>query len=426
MKTVSLYIKNIGLIAEELINLNKPLILFFGDIRQGKTTILNAVRYVFGGAFPTDLLRHGEAEGEICLTFEGAYIRRTFYRGDDGTVKARPLEYFIGEERVLKPVDALKKLINPFLLDQDHLIRMSELERKKYFVELFNANTADLDKDLKDSEAKASEARAELRGFGTIDLTEHVMPNVAASQAKLDEVRRVNKVNQDSHEAEVSRVRDHNLNYDEAKAAYGRWVDEIERLKKLIAEAEVQKAKISEWIVSNPAQAIPACPVPMSTAELEAEISNAKAQEVLAKQYQKNKETAARRDALAAGLSSVEAHIREVRRLKVVALAKINESTGIPGLVFDEAGGFTFEDTQAGMLSTSQMMKLSSQLSALYPKDLGLDLIDRAESLGKSIFTYSDRAKAEQKTILATIVGERPAVVPEDIGVFVVEGGKIS
>jgi hypothetical protein len=36
-----------------------------------------------------------------------------------------------------------------------------------------------------------------------------------------------------------------------------------------------------------------------------------------------------------------------------------------------------------------------------------------------------ERATQEKKTILATIVGERPANVPQNIGVFVVENGRI-
>jgi hypothetical protein len=77
------------------------------------------------------------------------------------------------------------------------------------------------------------------------------------------------------------------------------------------------------------------------------------------------------------------------------------------------------------MISDSQIMRLSSDLSALYPEGFSLDLIDRAESLGKSIFEFVDRAKAENKSILATIVGEKPAKVPADVGVFVVEEGKL-
>ena len=46
MIVTELKIKNVGLIVDETIPLNKPLILFYGEIRQGKTTILNAVRWV--------------------------------------------------------------------------------------------------------------------------------------------------------------------------------------------------------------------------------------------------------------------------------------------------------------------------------------------------------------------------------------------
>jgi hypothetical protein len=77
------------------------------------------------------------------------------------------------------------------------------------------------------------------------------------------------------------------------------------------------------------------------------------------------------------------------------------------------------------MLSTSQILKLSHELSALYPEGFGLDLIDRGESLGKSIFDFIEKAKREDKTILATIVGERPAQTPPEVGVFVVENGKV-
>ena len=62
-------------------------------------------------------------------------------------------------------------------------------------------------------------------------------------------------------------------------------------------------------------------------------------------------------------------------------------------------------------------------LSNLYPAGFGVDLIDRAESLGKSIFDFVEQAKAENKTILASIVGEKPAQVPADVGVFVVGAG---
>ena len=62
MKALSLSVKNIGIIPDAVIPLDKPLICLYGEVRQGKTTFLNAVRWVFGGSFPTDIIRTGETD----------------------------------------------------------------------------------------------------------------------------------------------------------------------------------------------------------------------------------------------------------------------------------------------------------------------------------------------------------------------------
>ena len=103
----------------------------------------------------------------------------------------------------------------------------------------------------------------------------------------------------------------------------------------------------------------------------------------------------------------------------------MTDESGIKGLKFDEDGNFTYNGTTASMLSTSEIMQLSSELSAMFPSGFDLSLIDRAESLGESIFDYVDKAKAESKVILATIVGEKPAKVPSDVGGWVVKNGKL-
>ena len=48
------------------------------------------------------------------------------------------------------------------------------------------------------------------------------------------------------------------------------------------------------------------------------------------------------------------------------------------------------------------------------------------EKAGELAGEYVDKAKREESTILATIVGEKPAQVPENIGVFVVENGELN
>jgi len=44
---------------------------------------------------------------------------------------------------------------------------------------------------------------------------------------------------------------------------------------------------------------------------------------------------------------------------------------------------------------------------------------------GVDIFKIIEGARERKSTILATIVGDRPALVPEDVGVWVVSNGKL-
>lgn len=94
MKPTRLVIKNIGMIADETIPIDKPLVLFYGEIKQGKSTILNAVRWVCGGEFPSDIIRHGQKEAKIELHFVEGSISRSWYRSKDGKeTKARPVVF---------------------------------------------------------------------------------------------------------------------------------------------------------------------------------------------------------------------------------------------------------------------------------------------------------------------------------------------
>ena len=98
----------------------------------------------------------------------------------------------------------------------------------------------------------------------------------------------------------------------------------------------------------------------------------------------------------------------------------------IKGLEFDEVGNFKYLNTASDMLSDSQQMELSTKLSSLYPDGLKIELIDRGESLGKSVFKLIDEAKEKERNILVSIVGDKPAKIPENIGVFVVEKGNVT
>lgn len=425
MKIKRLVIKNIGMIGDMNIPIDKPLILFYGDLMQGKTTILNAVKFAFGGSFPTDIIKHGQEEASVTLEFDGGSIGREWYRAKDKTVKVREISFIRDGKPVKKPVDEIKKFLNPFLLEQDYLRKMTESERKVYFTQLFSVDTSDLDKDLLKTENEGRELRAKIKGYGEIDLTEVKPIDVAPMKEELTKIRRAYT---NASEEVISKNRDVTRHNTEVSIHGGRAKDiihEIEALEGQLVDARVRLTKNQAWLNENPRQSEIPSPAAPDTSALESKISDAAANEVRYEQYQKNIQRTKEKLADETKLSDLEAKYRGLKKDKTAQLSKISETCGIKELAFDESGNFIYQGTTAGMLSTSQIMKLSEELSSLYPSDLGLSLIDRGESLGKSIFLLIDRAKEEEKTILCTVVGEHPAKIPPEIGVFTVEKGEL-
>ena len=460
MKPTKLIVHNIGIVPDATIEINKPLLIFYGDLMQGKSTLLRCVEWVCGGSFPSDILHHGAKEGHIELQFTDGYLRREFYLARDGkTIKARSLMFVRDGRPVDDPAREIKALLNPFSLDQDFLIRKNETDRAKYFVELFGVDTKDIDTVLATAEKDASSLRYELKGFGDIDLTVYKPVDVVSLQGVRAEIvadaakhraeleLRLDAINSE-HAKRVAQIHAENqavwCKNSEILATNTKLSGiraEIHDLQIRLGKLQEHEKSLMEWLAKNTEQQFQPEPNAPDTTELKREImatytpdttdidarlSLAAADNVKADQYAKNLDREQGRLAKAKQLTDLEAVIKANREKKIARLKGINKSCKIDGLTFKEDGEFSFQGTTAGMLSTSQLMLLSSKLSDLYPPGLGISIIDKAESLGKSIFKLIERAKEEDKTILAAVVGERPATVPENVGVFVVEGGHVS
>ena len=426
MRVTRLTIKNVGVVADACIEINKPLIVFYGDVRQGKTTILNAVRWCLGGAFPSDIIRHGEDRAYVRIDIENGSIVREWYRAADGSTKAKDVTLIKDGAIVKRPVAFLQAMLNPFQLNQNHLVDMSELERRRFFAELFNTSDAETDARIAKWAAEASELRAKIKGYGHIDLTpppvDDGMESLTAQLAEIEadyaaQCRQVEDRNAaaNAHNAHVTRAQA------EAESIHR----EIKALEAKLDALRKRAEAAAIWLQANQPQAIEPTPPRPDVSDLQVRMAEARANEVRLEQYQANLERARLLRADEARVSELEQAQRQAKASKVKRLADLSESCGIPGLAFDAAGEAVFEGTSAAMLSTSQIMRLSELLSARYPDGFGLDLLDRGESLGSSIFSLIDRATQEQKTILATVVGERPASVPDNVGVFVVENGTV-
>jgi hypothetical protein len=463
MKAIRLTIKNVGMVKDTSLSLDKPLIMLFGDLAQGKTTHLNAFKWMLGGAFPTDIIRHGEKEASVLFEFQEAggpgSISRSWYINKEGVTTARSVSFIRAGKPVSDPAKAIKAFLNPYLLDNDFLKKMNEKEQGLYLLELFGVDTSDLDKEIDKAAAEAKTLRVKIGMYGTIDTTE-VKPvdaealkvargkTILAHDEGLESVRRELVATRKAHN-EILEVIDqanrevfvHNGAVTSHENDADGWLKTIADLETRLATAKVEVTLCKEWLERNPRKEENQRPTPIDTslleaklsmqpdtAEVDAQISQAAVDNLKHEQYQKNLKRAEEKKADEKKLSDLEASQRGWKKDKLTRLATKGKESGIEGLVFLEGGSFEYKGTSAGMLSTSQIGDLSQELSALYPAGFGLDLIDRAESLGfgigKNILEFVEKAKREDKTILAAIVGERPAEVPLEVGVWVIENGE--
>ncbi len=293
------------------------------------------------------------------------------------------------------------------------------------FVNLFGVDTSSIDKALLLNEGNARELRAKIKGYGDIDLAPVERVDVVNLRSELNSI-------QVKRREEVTAIQATNDQIAKNNSAVTKKLQDLKDCMVAIDDAEKTLKSLREradgyraLLTTNKMQPSKNMPPPPDTSDLEKQIDDGIAANVRCEQYQKNMERDQQRKADQHSLSTIEQSLKNMREERSKKILEVNQNCPIKGLEFKEDGTFTYQGTSAGMLSGSQVMKLSSELSALYPEGLGLDLIDRAESLGKSIFTFIERAQKEKKTILATIVGEKPTKVPENVGVFVVDGGKI-
>ncbi len=432
MKVTGIEIKNIGILEDVKLNFDKPLLLFYGDLRQGKSTLLKAFKWAVGGTYPAGILRHGETDGAIIIRLDNGSITRSWYVGTGGTT-ARDIQFIKNGVLIQRPAAEIKKLLNPFITDPEYLAKLSDTDRRKYFVELFNVDTNALDCDVARFEQEAQQLRAEIKGYGDIDLTEYPTVDLVELRARLAAVRQNNSDAVGNWQLENHRIRTHNDEIEKAakdrteqEAHEARLTNEIGRLMAARETAISMKRAADAFLAAHSRKEFAPQPLPDPTHEIEAAIEQGAAQNVRAEQTAKAKARLCEKQAKQSSLCSLEHKLCTLRTEKIAALGRLSDSCGVPTLRFLENGNFIYEGVQSEMLSTSQVMKLSAALSGLYPEGLSVTLLDRAECLGKSIFEYVESAKRDNKTVLAAIVGERPAEVPAEVGVFVVENGKVS
>ncbi len=418
MKLLKIEIKGIAMHENTVININKPLTVLFGDVQNGKTTILNAVRWGLGCIVPDNVIKDGCTEGEIFLAFDNATSRRAFYKAKDGSEVARPLEYIENGKLVKEPIKYLKTKVNPFLLNNEYFMQMSLTEQMKFFVALFGVDTTVENKLIATAEEANKILRIEIKAAGDINPISVEKPNLEALLKEKEGIVAENVKVQTAYDGDLALALVRTSDITRAH----------EDLKTLEAQMEDLIIKIGakrDWISNNPP--LPAIQTPLfyDVTNVEARISNAKADDVLYQQYVTECAKLAAKQKKEEELKSGELALKAAKEAKTAKLSGYSEKTGIDGLLFID-GGYTYDGVAFDMLSTSGRISLSEKLSALFPSDFSVDLIDRAESLGKrNLINLANLAALEGRTIIATVVSDEFATDSENVGVFKVSDGNV-
>lgn len=446
MKVEKLIISNVGIIGEmELDFRERLLMILYGERRQGKTTVLNCIKWLAGGQIPKELIKEGQEEAFIEMHVENGIIRREFYVNKAGEFSNRPIQASINNRKLSQKDVTL--LFNPFQLDQNFFISKNHADRKSFLLEIFGANTSVQDLKIKTIADESTVLRGEIKAFGEIDTVEVKESNLAALRSRETTIRTSlnTKVleSRKTNEASISQ-------YNEAISEYSTSVHNWEREQsekevkintccfplETLMELGYTGREVSEWIESFPKplkehsfikpiqkELISEMPNQSELEAIQEKISNAKVENLQFEQYESRVKKQAVKDEMSKTLAAKQITLKSVKEEKGKLLQTI--SGKIEGLEFDENGDYRFLGTHASMMSDSEEMELSALLSSLYPQGLDLIIMDRGESMGREIVELIHEAEKTKSNILVTVVGKYPSDIDKKIGVFEVTNGDL-
>lgn len=260
-KIISLEAENVMRLRAVRISPNGDSVVLGGANGAGKSSVLAAIEMAFGGQrhVPDEALRQGERRGRVIVETEDFVVTRTFSKkGSDVVVKAKALDG--------APLPAPQTLLNKFFgaltFDPFEFERMEPRRQVDLLKELAGLDFTDLDQ----SRARLFDARREVgrdlrRERASLAATKPAPSgtpdeevSVAELASELDKARKANAGNdrvrsglaelKEQIDPAQERVEDAREALRLAQAALDKAVDELDRLKRRIADGEAYAADL--------------------------------------------------------------------------------------------------------------------------------------------------------------------------------------
>ena len=195
----NLHIKNIGIIDDLEIDLNKGINVLTGETGAGKTLIIDAINIICGGRFSKEMIRKGENHSyvELCM-----YAPQDIHSVDGNIIITREI-YNNGRNMCkingrLVTVTELKKFMNNYIEIHGQNANQQLLDSRthiKYLDDFSGKELLELKKSYKEKYTRYNEIKRELRNnYGdekerqrTLDLLKYQLNEIKESKLKKGE-----------------------------------------------------------------------------------------------------------------------------------------------------------------------------------------------------------------------------------------------
>lgn len=426
---VRMQVKDLGVVKEVAVDFVPGINVFQGENGQGKSTLLNAVKFAFEGkrSIPEGIIRRGSDRAEIMVETTDFTVDLQIYDGKNGQtpklivkrngfVKGGPQEFLNGilaefadprEIALMKPEDVFALLMRYAKID-----------------------VSDIEKEIAELREEQTVTRRLIKEAGVLAPVEKAEAvDVSETLAKINSIREANRVEEDKKRAiemkalKIKGYQEELSRIDESIASLQQEISSIEKRIKEKKESSIpviDALKLAE-------QELETMPEPgeiKPTAELEAAISQAEERNRKAALYERFVEWEKKVAGLTERLKSDTERVKELEEQKRLRFTEADMV--VEGLRVDEEKGVFYRTVPWKNLSEAEKLMLAAKMivNTTPPNAVRYMVIHQGESILSKLRSELHEYLVESNfTCLMQVASEQaPAKEP---GVFHVVAGEI-
>lgn len=174
--------KNFKKLRKFKVDLTKNINIFWGDINQGKSSVLQVLETLLTRGNKDGIISNGATNCYLKLTFDNGYIERFFYKIGNKTVPRKLKINFDGKDYTIKD---LSENVSELALNENYFKNLNSPEKNRFLLDVLEVDTSDIDKKIKQQISIVKDNEICVKSFGNIVLKEIKKPNIELAEENL-------------------------------------------------------------------------------------------------------------------------------------------------------------------------------------------------------------------------------------------------